>query len=276
MRIRSPLPLAFCAVVIVGLLATTAWLWRQRKSLVDERAANTRELIELRERVRRLETAPAPGARVAPESTAQADARRLSRQGAASLAERDAEIEHLKRNLEAQTASTTQLQALVTSLEEERKRLQAGATERAQKDQEACRARLDDLKQQAGAAQSDVVAARARIADLEATATRLKATQGEDSARAIETARMLASLRDLNRRRDTYVRSIVRRYQDAAAQLRALNALLDSTRDQSTNAAASSALTRIQNTISTTEDDLRQLSDLTAQVEQLERKLEKR
>ncbi len=276
MRIRSPLLVAFCAVLIVGLLATAAWLWRQRKSLMEERAANTRELIELRGRIHRLETAPASGARVAPESAGETYVRRLSRQGAASLAERDAEIEQLKRNLGAQTANITQLQAQVSALEEESKRLQAGATERALKDQEACRARLDELKQQAGDAHSDVVAARVRIADLEATAARLKASQGEDAARAIETARMLASLRELNRRRDTYVRSIVRRYQDAAAQLRALNALLDSTRDQNASVAANSALTRIQNTISTTEDDLRQLSDLTAQVEQLERKLEKR
>jgi hypothetical protein len=52
--------------------------------------------------------------------------------------------------------------------------------------------------------------------------------------------------------------------------------MLDSSRDSNSSALSAAALTRIQNAVSLADDDLRQLSELNAQVRQLEKKLVKK
>lgn len=274
-HLGSRLLTAVFGVVILALLFATLWLWRERHALLERQAAGDRELAQVREQLRRVQAPPVPGEPAPIQAGGDADARRFSRYQAA-LDSRDAQITQLKRTVTGQTATIEQLQAQVTAVEDERKRLSASPDERYQKVEDECRARLDEMGQRLQTAQSDSRQAKVRIADLEATNTRLRGNQGEDAAHTIETARILTSIKELNRRRDASLRAIIRRYQDATGQLRGLNAVLDSTRDQNTNTASNSALMRIQNTISATEEDLRQLNDLNAQVDQLERKLEKK
>ena len=96
------------------------------------------------------------------------------------------------------------------------------------------------------------------------------------SARAAELRRVVTSLQDVDRRRDAYLTSIIRRYRDITSQFRAMSGMMDSSRDASSSACSSEALGRIQNTVSQADDDLRQLNELNAQARQLEKKLAKK
>ena len=86
----------------------------------------------------------------------------------------------------------------------------------------------------------------------------------------------MASLQSLERRRDGYLTSIIRRYRDVTSQFRAMSGMIDSARDGNSSAFNDAALLRIQNAISLADDDLRQLNELNAQISQLDKKLLKR
>ena len=96
------------------------------------------------------------------------------------------------------------------------------------------------------------------------------------SARTAEFARVVAQLQDLDNRRDAHLTSILRRYRDITSQFRAMGGMLDSSHEPNSSAFSEAALTRIQNAVSSADDDLRQLSELDAQARELEKKLAKK
>jgi hypothetical protein len=72
------------------------------------------------------------------------------------------------------------------------------------------------------------------------------------------------------------ITAIARRYRDITSQFRSMSGMLDSSHDANFGAFSSEALTRIQNAISQSDDDLNQLTELNAQARQLEKKLVKK
>jgi len=95
----------------------------------------------------------------------------------------------------------------------------------------------------------------------------------EENRQAREKIRRLtelsAELEDVNRRREAYLTGIIRRYRELTEQYRAL-----ATRLENRSEAPSGAdMTRIENTVSMAEEDLRQLRNLNAQAERIQRQI---
>lgn len=193
-----------------------------------------------------------------------------------ALAQRDAALQRLSRELDEARSEISQLQTQLQNSSDERDREVASAKESDKKAQDDLQRQLDELKQQLDSAQADLQASRERVAALEENNAKLRSDTSEAAGRSADTARVVADLEDLNRRREAYLTSIIRRYRDLTSQFRAMSGMLDSGRDPNSSALNGAALSRIQNAVSLTDDDLRQLSDLNARARELEKKLSKK
>jgi chromosome segregation ATPase len=265
-RLRIPLVL----ILGVAFVASVGMVVRRSRQLAEcrrQRSADLQSLRELREALRQRDLQKAP---------AVAEGRTPGGENHAALAERDATIERLNRELSEAEANITQLQVQLSNSNDEHEKALASANERYQKDHEEWQSRLDALQQQVDSAEAELQASRQRITNLEATNTKLRSENSEGAARTAEFGRVVASLQDLDRRRDAYLTSIIRRYRDITSEFRAMSGMLDSGRDPNSNVFSGATLTRIQNTVSLADDDLRQLSDLNAQARELEKKLVKK
>ena len=112
-----------------------------------------------------------------------------------------------------------------------------------------------------------------RLAQLEAATQRLRDEATARNRRASEFGQLSAQLQEINRRRENFLSSIVRRYKEVNEQYRSMTAVLDSRRQVDASPEPIADVGRIQNAISQAEDDLRQLNSLTAQAVVLEKKL---
>lgn len=194
----------------------------------------------------------------------------------AALAQRNATIELLNRELSEAQANNMGLQAQLVSSGEEREKALASVEERRQKEEADLQNQVDALKQDLESAQAELQASRQRLAALEADNAKLKTDGSAGAARAAELTRVVADLQDLDSRRDAYLTSIMRRYRDITSQFQAMSGVLGSSRDSNSSPFNDAALSRIQNAVSAANDDLRQLSELNAQARQLEKKLGKK
>ncbi len=261
--------LAVVVVVGVACVAALVVIFRQSRQLANYRRRQEADLAEIHRlqetlRQREMEKAPAE-LPPAPEN-----------EHGAALAQRDAAIARLKKELSAAQDNIAQLQAQLLNAGDQRDKALAAAEERYRKEQAEWQSRLDALQQQVDSAEEEAKASRLRVADLEASNAKLASNASEGSSRAAEAGRVVASLQSLERRRDGYLTSIIRRYRDITSQFRAMSGMLDSARDGNSNAFNDAALLRIQNAISLADDDFRQLNELNAQISQLEKKLLKK
>jgi hypothetical protein len=83
-------------------------------------------------------------------------------------------------------------------------------------------------------------------------------------------------LEDLNRRREVYLASLQRRYRDITSEFRAMSSVLDTSHAPNSNACGGAVLGRIQNVISLADDDMRQLNELDARAQKLEKQIQKK
>jgi chromosome segregation ATPase len=254
----------------IALAASVGIILRQSRRLAALQRQQAADLQSLREvqaalRQRELQKAPAEAESPAPPGAFQA-----------TLAQRDATIERVNRELSEAQANIKGLQAQLSNSSDEREKALASADELHQKEREDWQSQLDALKQQLDSAQAESQASRQRLAALEADNAKLKSDNSAGSARAAEFARVVANLQDLDSRRDAYLTSIMRRYRDITSQFRAMSGMLDSSHEPKSSAFSDAELTRIQNAVSLADDDLRQLSELNAQARQLEKKLAKK
>jgi len=264
------LELTLLLILGVALVASVSVILRQSwrlAALERQQAAELQSLHKLQATLRQPE--PAKTAAEA-ESPAPAGAYQ------ATLAKNDVTIERLNRELGEAQANIKDLQAQLSSSNDEREKALASANELHQKEKEDWQSQLDALKQQLDSAQAESEASRQRLAALEADNAKLKSDNSAASARLAEFSRAIADLQDLDRRRDAYLTSIMRRYRDITSQFRAISGMLDSSRDAKSNPLSDAALTRIQNDVSLADDDLRQLTELNAQASKLEKKLAKK
>ncbi|HVX64995.1 MAG TPA: hypothetical protein VHA11_00260 [Bryobacteraceae bacterium] len=133
-----------------------------------------------------------------------------------------------------------------------------------------------DLKERVGAAnrvleavQTELKGKDNRLAELDAAYRRLRDENRVNADKAAQVPKALQEFEQINRRREGVLTSILRRYHDITDQYRSLAARLD----RETSAPGASELGGIQNAISMTEEDLRQLSALNAQAIRLRQKL---
>jgi DNA repair exonuclease SbcCD ATPase subunit len=271
-HIRTALVLVISAAVIIGGVVIV----RQSARLAGyERlhAQDARTVGQLRAALRQEQVPPAPPA-PGPSTTMPLSVR-PGAPDMSALAARDATIQQLNRELGEQQSAMALLQAQLQKSGQEKQAALAAAGEDLQKRTQDWQDRLNSFQQQLDSARAEAQAARERVAGLEADVAKLKNEGGAGSARAAALRQAMASLVDLDRRRDVYLNSVIRRYREITSQFRAMTGVLDSSHGTDSDSFNGVALSRIQNAISLAEDDLRRLNEMNAQVHQLENKLAK-
>lgn len=91
-------------------------------------------------------------------------------------------------------------------------------------------------------------------------------------ALAAETQQTVSDLENIFRRREIYLNNILRRYREITEQYRARSGVQDG-RGRAANPLSSAEISRIQNSLDLAEDDLKQLTALSAQAQRLQKKL---
>jgi len=193
----------------------------------------------------------------------------------AVIAQRDATIKQLNSEISAAQASITQLQNKLAAAAEENKKALASANGRSQKMQAQLQGQLDSLQKKLSSEQADITNSSQRIAELQKANAKLQAEGNKGSARLAEREHILDSLQDLDRRRETYLRSIADRYRNITNQFRTMSGMLGSNHGQDSGSFSGGALDLIQNALSLSDDDLQHLNDLNARAFRLEKKLAK-
>jgi chromosome segregation ATPase len=265
-RLEFALLLAFGVALVVssGVILRQSW---RLAALKRQQAVDLQSLRELREalRQRELQKTPAETEILGPPGDYQA-----------TLAKREATIEHLNLELEEAQTNIKDLQAQLSNSNDEHEKALASANELRQKELADWQSQIDAVKQDLESSQAELQASRLRVASLAAENTKMKNDNSSGSAREAEILRVVAQLQDLDSRRDAYLTSIMRRYRDITNQFRAMSGMLDSSRDPKSSPLSDAELTSIQNAVSSADDDLRQLTELNAQARQLEKKLGKK
>jgi vacuolar-type H+-ATPase subunit I/STV1 len=191
----------------------------------------------------------------------------------AGIVNREAVIARLDRELAQTRANLADLQSQLSSANDQNAKALADAQQRLQKQQTDSQAQLDDLQKKldAALAQSDI--ARQRSAALEADNTKLKADAASVGTRAADAAHIISNLQDLNQRRDLYLTAILRRYRDITGEFRAMTGMLDTSRDGNSGPCGGAVVGRIQTAVTSAEDDMRQVNELNARSQKLEKQL---
>jgi chromosome segregation ATPase len=179
-------------------------------------------------------------------------------------------VDAKQRQLDAAGAAIQDLQHKMAQMDAEVSRLkeEGAAMQTAEKD---LRERLDSASKLAEVLQAEMKSRDARLAQLQGSNKDLL-RRSEDSARKLDRLMTLwEEVNDLNRRRDTYLTSILRRYREVSDFYRTLALRVDSPREGTTPVNAD--LSRLQNAITLADEDLRQLRSLNTQAERLQREI---
>ena len=262
---RTTLELVLGAVVLACLLVI---LYQSRRIAQYKRdqAADAKTLHSLQEalRLKGLEKIPA----AAPEELPSTEDRGGS-------VRKEEVIKRLDREIAENQATIAALQGQLSATTDQNAKDLASAQEQLQKQQADAQSQLDDLQKKLDAAQGQSDIARQRVAALEADYATLKTDSAAASARSADVARIIASLQDLDARREVYLTSILRRYRDITSQFSAMSSILDSSHDPGSSACSGAALSRIQNAVSSAEDDMRQINEINERMQKLEKQLRK-
>ncbi len=265
------------------LILTAAWLatlvaviWQTHQTSLARKQATAAEKALATARTPAAPAAPAPSQPAAPEETEHEAERAAAQRDAktrALLAQRDAEVLSLQQQLAEAHIEINRLNLRVNSFDEDQRKATEAANTRFNTAQADWQKRFDALTQQVQAAQAEADAARARAEAIQSDINKAAASQSANQAKLDQARRLLASLQDLNRRRTTYLDSLLHRYRDVLSQLHAIDNVLDSARDQNSSVISNAALARVESTISLAEDDMRQLSDLNSRAALTEKRL---
>jgi chromosome segregation ATPase len=264
-------------LLLAGLLAVSALLWQAREISAQQRqhAEDVRLVAQYVNRLHGFELQNIPATRPQQAEVAPAPARARHSSGPTIAAPElhDAEIQQLRQELSGAHTNVGRLESRIATLDEERRMDALRDSERYAAAESEWKERLDLFAHQLESAQKEARSAHERVADLEAASAKSRNSEPDNAARAAEVARLLANLRELNRRREDHLTAILRRYRDLTNEFRAMSGVIGSSHDQNANAMSGPALTRIQSAVSMAEDDLHQINELSAQTQQIEKKL---
>jgi chromosome segregation ATPase len=248
------------------------WQARMISRVQSQLAGRASENAELQHRLDQLTRARAEQAPAAPKASASrltpSDA---GTYGAEALSAAEQQAGHLRDSLAEANAEITRLQARTSDLQTQvenavadNRSLTAAA--------EASKKGLADAQETVETVRAELQANSARIKQLENSNARLK----EDAATARQSTapaqQIISDLEGIFRRRDTHLNNILRRYREITEQYRAMSGVMDSQHDRGV-ATSAAEISRIQNSISLAEEDLKQINVLNAQAALLERKL---
>ncbi len=266
LRFRFIFELFLGAVLILSLLM----MWRQSRRITDfqrRQQEDTQAWRSLQKALRQKEapTTPSP----TPEGAAPSDEEK------ADLAKREAVIERLDQELAETRANLSDLQTQLSNSNQQNAQALADAESSLQKQQADSQAQLSDLQKKLDAALAQADIARQRTAAVEADNSKLRTDTAAATLQSNDVSHTLASLQEVDNRREVYLTSILRRYRDITSEFRAMSSMLDTSRDAGSGPCSGAALSRIQNAVTSAEDDMRQLSELNARAQKLEKQLKK-
>jgi len=182
-----------------------------------------------------------------------------------------AALPKLNEDLAAARTRISELESKVLSLEADRAALTQQRQQELTAADETCRSRVADVQHSLESAQADLKAAQQRAALYESENENLRKAQAPaPKAAARSNAEPEGELDGLSRRRDTYLKTLIRRYREIDTEYR--NLLRGDPQGTHPNDAA---VLRIQTTLSQAEDDLRQIDSLTAKTLLVEKRREK-
>ncbi|MBI2680972.1 MAG: hypothetical protein HYX25_08210 [Candidatus Solibacter usitatus] len=255
-----------CVIAGGAILYQTRIIGEQNRRLAsrDEQNRQLTEQLRLAK-----EGAPAPQSAVPQAPALASGARRPNRENAESRGED--ETQPLRDSLAEANATMARLEARIAELESQLEKATAEAKQSAAA-AEVLNQNLAEATRTVDSLQKETKNQSRRLAELETANTRLREDAAKNTGAASQLIQISSELQDLNRRRDTYASSILRRYKDITDQYRALSAALDGRRDRQSAPLGEAELARIQNAIAMTEEDLRQINALNAQAARLLKK----
>jgi chromosome segregation ATPase len=264
------------AAVSSALLLALVWqrvaLKRDVRELESDKAALTAQITKLKAQpppapvqVEKAPESPAPCEKAATEDDARVR----------ELALKDESITKLQNELAVTRARVGELENTVLNLQNQSAATDQHAREQLATAETNCTQRVSRIQQSLDTLQASLNAEKSRTAELQAANTSLH-SQLSTSKRAAADADLIAGWRDLNHRRESYLRAITRRYRDISAQYRSFSGALSGRQEQQTGPWNSPELSRIQSEITSVDDDLRQLDQLNDRAALMEKELAKR
>ncbi len=256
-------------VAIIFLSRTIVQQNRQQTSLKEQ----NRQLAEQLRTVR--EGAPAPQSTLPdfPPPSPSSATRKSNR--TADEPRGEDETQPLRESLAEANATVARLEARVAELEAQLEKVTADSKQSAA-NEETLTQNLAEATRTVESLQKETRNQSRKLAEMETANQRLREQTTQNAGAASQFAQLTAELQDVNRRRDVYVSSILRRYKDITDQYRALSVALDGRRDRQSAPLGEAELSRIQNSIAMTEDDLRQINALNAQAARIVKKIPQR
>ncbi len=181
-------------------------------------------------------------------------------------------IQQLRDNLTAANAHATRLEEQVAQLETDLKSV-SDENQRRTKSQQDLGDKVDEMTRIINAMDREAKSRNDRLVQLEMTNRRLRDENQAATQKTSQATHMDSDLQELYRRREVYLTSLLSRYREVTDQFRAFSGMLENRGRQESGTGGGPELSRIQNSISLAEEDMRQLSSLNAQAQQLQRKL---
>lgn len=180
-------------------------------------------------------------------------------------------LSQVKDQLAAAKTSIAELQSRVQELEatsdrasEENKRRAATETE--------LKENLAGANRVIEAMQTELKGKTERLVALETASRRTSDDMKAANDKIAKVTGWARDLEDLNRRREVYLNSLMRRYRDLTDQVRAMTIRLDNPQETA-RPSQSVDLPRLQNIVALAEEDLKQLASLNSQAARLSQKM---
>jgi chromosome segregation ATPase len=270
-------PSRLAALALAVLATVFAWLWlagrrraaeleletaksvTARRTLESELAARVRDIEALRAQMAAEGIVPAvePHRKAPPPD----DSKRL--EAVRSLAQAEQRIAALQSALSEARERAGQFEAQAEKLRADSRKLENSINE--------LRDDLDASRRVVEASDAEIRSKAERITQLEASLKAARETRSTADPRAQQAAALIREFADINRRRENTLQSLQRRFRDISDQYRSFALRLDTNRDNP--AAAMPDVSRIQSTVQSAEDELRQLNTLNIQAQRLAQKL---
>jgi chromosome segregation ATPase len=271
--LRWGLPALLAAAAVVAGLQWAA-ASRQKAALETRAAALEKEKRDAELRAAQaLSAAEALRAQLLEKGIEPLPEERLKRPdaGAAARAEAVRELARAQTQLQAAEASIRDLQARVRGLEDALEKAQQESARLSAAEAEL-RETVDRAHRLVRATEAELKSKTERLLQAETAARVAQQDAAAAKARAAQVTPVLRELEEINRRRENYLTSLQRRYRDLTDQLRSLAVRMETQRDSP--AAAAPDVSRIQSTVQSAEDDLRQIQTLNAQAQRAAARLE--
>jgi chromosome segregation ATPase len=256
------------AVLTIGSMASVITAWQQarraqalERSLTQQteaaRLTATEREASLQSQLEALhqqlaERGIEPAVNQQPHSNGADDPKRL---------EAIRELASTQARLSAATASVTDLRNRVSELESAVERLNSD-NKRLTASESTVKEDLDSTRRVVQAMEAELKTKSERLTQLETALRKSKEEQTALAQRSTQATAWLGEFVDVNRRREIALTSLQRRYRDLSDQLRSLALRPDFPE-----------LSRVQSTVQSAEDDLRQLNAYNVQAQRLTQKL---